>query len=234
MAFERNWLLVPSRLLTADGGIDGSIQVSTTSGLKVKQQIALSAVGEPTIRLEIKRVLSQTTFLVGDIGQPIYHRRDVSSYTLVKTSAIQAEEQTRPNIPQIDHERAVYEEEPTVAKRVVMVDRWGDIYGPNNPLPIQPGQSSMATTPDIQNILAAVANTEYSFTVPAGTRQYRFKVRGNAKIQYCFISGNSNTVFMTVDPGNSEGETDILLPADKTIYFRVTKDNTKIEVLTWI
>jgi hypothetical protein len=74
--------------------------------------------------------------IVGPKSGNINATTDVSSYTMALGANISANEQKRPTIGADDFERAVYEEEPTVAKRVVMVDKFGNKYDNTNPLPI--------------------------------------------------------------------------------------------------
>lgn len=98
------------------------------------------------------------------------------------------------------------------------------------------GSSSAAAipgTPAIQLITAAAANTEYSFVLPSGTKKYEFNLRGDAKLIYSFTSGFT-TVYKTVFPGNQERWEGILPLSALTIYFKVTKANQELELLTWI
>jgi hypothetical protein len=55
---------------------------------------------------------------------------------LALTPFVYAVVQDRPSIAPADYERAVYAEEPIVAKRVIMVDEFGNYYNEDNPFPI--------------------------------------------------------------------------------------------------
>jgi len=143
MAFERFWLTVPSRLFTADGGEDGLITIETTSGFKVKQKIKVSATGLPDQVLEVKRVVSPTRMYVGQLNRDLKDRSDLSTYTVVNNSSVSAQVQKRTGISREDHERAVYEEEPTLAKRVINVDQWGRFWSVDNPFPVQLSDGSI-------------------------------------------------------------------------------------------
>lgn len=135
MAFERKWEQVLPVNLISDGGENGLITVSSTDGFKVKQIAVLKADNVPTINVQIKRVISPTQMYVGPSGSNIESRSDVSQYTVALNASIEAAEQERPNIPQVEHERAVYEEEPVLAKRVVLVDKFGGRIDEENPIP---------------------------------------------------------------------------------------------------
>lgn len=135
MFIEKKWLRVPPRIFTADGTSTGVVSVPTVRGFYVKQHVALKGTSLPTIKLQIKRILSDTKILVGPINGKITDYSDVSAYTVAAVSSIEAEEQGRNEIPVVDRERAVYAEEPIVAKRNVLVDDTGDYYNESNRLP---------------------------------------------------------------------------------------------------
>jgi hypothetical protein len=135
MFIEKKWMRVSPRLLTTDGTSTGVITIDSVRGFYVKQHVAIKGVALPTIKLQIKRILSDTKILVGPINGKITDYSDVSVYTTAALSSIEAEEQARNEIPQVDRERAVYAEEPIVATRNVLVDDIGDYYNSNNPLP---------------------------------------------------------------------------------------------------
>jgi hypothetical protein len=140
MALERSWPAVAPQLLTADGGTLGQIQITNTKGFKVKARAVVSQVGNPDTIVEIKRVLSATVLLVGAPGMPITDRSvDLSSYTVLGGAFIYAEEQGKNNISVEDRMCAVYDQEPTVAIRSVLVDHLGRYYDVSNPLPTSGG-----------------------------------------------------------------------------------------------
>lgn len=145
MFIEKKWLRVPPRLLTSDGTSTGVIAVSSVRGFYVKQHVAIKGVALPTIKLQIKRILSDTKMLVGPINGKITDYSDVSVYTTAAISSIEAEEQARNEIPQFDRDRAVYAEEPIVANRNVLVDDTGDYYSVDNPVPTNAVQINTLT-----------------------------------------------------------------------------------------
>lgn len=136
MAHEREWLRVEVRSFVSDGGADGSITLSSTSGFKVKQKVKITAIGESPLVLEVKRVISPTTLLVGPFNQNINIRTNLSAYTVAKASGISAETQSKKFPTDKDIHSFIYEQEPTVAYRTISVDEYGDFYSSNNPLPV--------------------------------------------------------------------------------------------------
>lgn len=137
MAIERFYSEIYARPFISNGKNNGVITISDAYNFKVKMMVTVEADGFEPINLEIKRILNKNEIVLGDIGRPIHNRRDMSMYTLSISPTIKAAEQKRPEIPPIDYERAVYEEEPTVAKRQVLVDYLGNHYDRKNPVPVK-------------------------------------------------------------------------------------------------
>jgi hypothetical protein len=144
MAIERKWPSIPPRLLTADGGTQGQVQLADTRGIKVKQRVVLSAVALPDLAVEVKRVLSDTLLIVGAIGKPIHDRSvNLSAYTTAAGAFIYAEEQDKAALTLEDRLYATYDQEPTVAWRTVLVDQLGRYYETANPLPVRLSDGSI-------------------------------------------------------------------------------------------
>lgn len=137
MAVERKWERIPPRSFALNGGADGSVFLATTRNFKVKQKVAISATGLPDLSLEVKKVISPTQLMVGPVGAKMTDRQNLSQYILAKNPTIRAEEQDRPGIPTEQHERAVYAEEPIMAKRVIAVDEFGEYYSESNPMNVK-------------------------------------------------------------------------------------------------
>jgi hypothetical protein len=133
--FEKRFAAVPAQVLTADGGANGSVSVPDTRLFKVKQQVVVTATGQTNLELEVKKVVSPTSLIVGPLTGNINTFTNLSAYTTAASAKIFANEQKRPQISADDFERAVYEEEPVVAKRVILVDEFGNKYDSENPLP---------------------------------------------------------------------------------------------------
>lgn len=90
-----------------------------------------------------------------------------------------------------------------------------------------------ANTPTIVNIQTVLANTEYSYTFPNNTKRYRINTRNNAILQFAFISGQTNTQYIKINPGSyyEESGLDILTV---TVYFRSNKAGEIVEILSWV
>lgn len=139
MAFERQWASIAPRAFTANGTTLGVVTVASTTGFRIKQVITLTntAVPNSSQSFQVKQVLSKTQLVVGPIDQKIPGTpSDVSSFTVALGANISAGKQDKNAVPEKDHYSAVYEGDPVVADRVILVDENGEIVGENNPLPV--------------------------------------------------------------------------------------------------
>jgi hypothetical protein len=139
MALEKRWEAIPSRAFVADGGINpanpGQITLATTIDFRVKQQVILTANSELSLELEVKEITSDTVMYVGAPGS-IANRTDLTGFTVAASAQIFALEQVRPQIPEKEYNRAMFEEEPINAQRSILVDDFGNKYNSENPLPV--------------------------------------------------------------------------------------------------
>lgn len=140
MAYEKRWQPVSAVAITAPGTADGKLSVSSTLGFKVKMQVRIDTSPEPLL-LEVKRVTSPTQLELGELNTPIEKRADLSSVTVL--NILLAYEQKRSNIPLQEISRWVYEEEPTVAWRNILVDPLGRFYSTSNPFPVRLSDGSV-------------------------------------------------------------------------------------------
>ena len=131
--YERKW---PTIIIMGISVVDSKITVSTTAGLHTKMQASLSAPGQPVLDVEIKRVVSDTQFYVGssDTGILDYYKQAALAPYIGGTFS--AWEQNRNPMGAEIVLRAVYDEEPAVALRTIMVDEFGQHLNAANPLPI--------------------------------------------------------------------------------------------------
>lgn len=145
MFIEKKLVAVAPRLLTADGTAHGLIYVADISGFYVKQRITLKSNTKAPATFEIKRFDSLTSFYVGPLppSGKIGDRSDVSAFLTADSATIESAEQPRPGITGDEHERAVYMEEPVVAKRTISVDKFGRPYETSNPLPVRLSDGSI-------------------------------------------------------------------------------------------
>lgn len=128
---EKIFSAVPPVQLTSAGNSRGLVTVSSTSGFKVKMTVTISD-GSNSLMLEVKRVANGTQMFLGEKGD-IKLRSDLSSFPI--GSIVWALEQPRTSIPLQEIERAIYDEEPTVALRTIGVDEFGSPYSSSNPIP---------------------------------------------------------------------------------------------------
>lgn len=145
--YEKRFKAVPPQVFTANGMADGQITIANTKLFKVKQKVIITGTALTRLELEVKRIDSINIMYVGPNPGNIDTRIDLSAYTTAAAGAIFANEQPRPSIPEQEVERITYEEEPTVARRVVLVDPLGDKYDILNPLPV-----SVDTTVNIGDV----------------------------------------------------------------------------------
>ena len=135
--YEKRFHFINPIAFTADGQTNGRVTIADTRGLRVKTRVLISASGLDPLELEIKQIDSDTEMYVGPIGGSIKKRTDISAYTVALSATIAANEQERPSIPEQEVERVTYEEEPVVARRVFIVDDWGNPYNEDNPFPTE-------------------------------------------------------------------------------------------------
>lgn len=101
-----------------------------------------------------------------------------------------------------------------------------------NTTPI-PVDLHLSGAPSILNVSAPVAATEYSFSLPITTTKYMFKSRSKGTIQYAYTSGASGTTYISVPPGNFEGDERLKLTSAITIYFQSNKTSDVLEIKYW-
>lgn len=130
--FEKRWAELPPQSLIADGTAGGQLQIADAFKLRVKQILFLkSSTQVNALKVQVKRVIAPTVFFVGRLDEDIDDRVDVSAFLVADGAFVFNVDpnQPRPKIGPEEWSRAVYEEEPVVALRTVMVDRGGRFIG---------------------------------------------------------------------------------------------------------
>lgn len=245
MAIERSYPPVGPVAFTQNGGSDGIISVTDTSFFKVKMIVVVKATSLTDTRFEIKKVISSTEMVLGPENKPIHARSDMSAYTLGLTPTVEAFEQARPNIPPVDFERAVYEEEPVVAKRSYLVDKYGNPYTISNPFPVALAGSvelnvdlNRPNSQSFAKIEIPTKATEISFTFPNNMKYYRIKVRENKDVIKIGLSSGAIAAgdFWTLGFGCEESPRELVdFPNNYTLYFESKhKDNVYLEILYYV
>ena len=124
---EKRWKAIPPQTFTSSGTALGQITVTDATLFRVKQQVVISANTIPSRDdLEVKRVLDYKTILLGPKTGNIDSRVDLSAYVSALNPVIYTNEQIRSKIPEQEVERLTYEEEPYVARRVIVIDKLGN------------------------------------------------------------------------------------------------------------
>lgn len=91
---------------------------------------------------------------------------------------------------------------------------------------------SVNTIPNIANISAPIAGTEYSYALPINCKKFLLQSRFGGEIKFAYGFGETSTDFLTIWKGVSF--TDINFYDTRTIYFTSTKTGDVIEVATWV
>lgn len=105
-----------------------------------------------------------------------------------------------------------------------------NISGVTGSLPIS---INTAQNPTIINLDMPIGNSEYSFNLPADTKQFKFRARNRNKVQYSYAIGETDINYISVMPGFVEEIKNIELSGSTPIYFRATASET-IELIYWI
>lgn len=165
MWFERHLIEVKPRAFTVDGSSYGLVQVADIRGFFVKQTVVLTSDTQPSLQVEIKRFDSPTSFYVGKKGENIDARVDVSAYKVSENAAIAAPRQPRPGITLEHIDRASYEEEPILAKRVIQVDDRGEHYGVGNPMPVKVITTSPVPVQVVNDVNSGLAPPQFDHVI---------------------------------------------------------------------
>lgn len=236
---EKKWEAIPPVVLSVSGTVDGVVNLPSTKGFKTKQVVNLGSATQQLLQLEVKRVTSKLQLIVGPLGKNLSTVSDISAYTIADGATLAAPEQQRPAIPIQEHERAVYEEEPVVAKRVFLVDDQGDPYDEDNPIPVEATISDNAP----QNVFVyrnsyATAGEEDSQIIPNNTKQLYVSIVGKmGKMRTSFDSNGTvdgpSATYITTELGCSYDREGLKL-IGKTLYYQANKSDVIIEIEAWV
>lgn len=136
---ERRWPLQFFSPISVDP-VSGIITISSTKYVKVNQLVTLRAAGQEAGQYKVRAVVSETQVQLGAQENPFKQIEKPFQYA---GGSMTVDEQERSPIQPSVITRAVYEEEPTVAFRNVLVDWMGRFYAPDNPLPVQLSDGSI-------------------------------------------------------------------------------------------
>lgn len=83
----------------------------------------------------------------------------------------------------------------------------------------------------IANVPMAVANTEYSYTLPNNTKKFLFRMRVSSICKLAYISGNSGLIYVTLNPNTVYYKENLDL-SGVTIYFQSSVGSQTAEIET--
>lgn len=231
MAKERQYSLIGPLLFTSDGENGGLITLESTRGLKVNNKVVVSANGLPTIAgdLKILEVIDKHVLRVGFGGnKPIVN---LAPYTVSGGASITRPAQDRAKVPEDDQNRATYEQEPTLARRAILVDEWGDPYNEVNKIHVDVDQvdnESLAQI-NISNLIVSNDNF-YPILISASAKKFIIKARDVTSLLLKATHASSD--FMTIRAGTSYSEF-VTLKENMTLYVQSTRNNQVVELITW-
>lgn len=133
MAFELELGAVTPQAFTADGTATGRVTIAKPHIFKVGQRVDIVSDTVGSATYQVRRVYG-TYLTVGSVNGLLKSTSDVSAYTVAANARISATEQKRPMVPSGEVDRVSYtedqrehEEEPTNARRSVLVDPAGNL-----------------------------------------------------------------------------------------------------------
>ena len=180
MAIEKKYFQIGPLALAADGGEDGLVTLENVQCFKVKQKVVLSSDTQEDLQFEVTRVVSMTQLYVGprfdkkkrDITN-LNVRSDISNYLAADNATIRASEQEKNYLTTEDTWKAIYEFEPTMALRNILVDKVGDPFTNENPfwVGLTDGTNNVVINEDGSinvNVVDSITGTSVIFTDPNG------------------------------------------------------------------
>lgn len=95
------------------------------------------------------------------------------------------------------------------------------------------GTSTTISTPTLANETATLANTEYSYSLPVGTKFFKLKSRTVSDIKLAYTATESGTNYTSICYGFEYESPPFEIDTSITIYFQATVANTVIEIESW-
>lgn len=201
MALEKLRNAVSAQAVTQDGTANGQISVADTSLFSAGQIVIVAANTMPNVALQVKRIYSPTLMSLG-----LEDKRDLADltgYSVANSATISANEQPKSDIDFTRAIRGVYEEEPIVANRVLLVDKNGQRHDDSNPISADIASLSAASTAQYTVGTSAV---QVDPDAPEGRRSIsvRFKATTSGALAYLgFSSGVSSSTGYLLTDGDS-------------------------------
>ena len=85
----------------------------------------------------------------------------------------------------------------------------------------------------VANIPALLIDTEYSFTLAIGVKNFEITSRLYGKIKFSYVSGQSGTTYRTISPGSTYDKIGLVLTSPLAVYFQSNKAGDVLEVVTY-
>ena len=87
--------------------------------------------------------------------------------------------------------------------------------------------------PTVANVSMTSANTEYSYTLPEGTRSFWMKLRDPGySAQVAMVEGDSNTTYFTIQNQKTHKEEEVK-SSNTVLYFRSTQASMVMEIISF-
>lgn len=103
------------------------------------------------------------------------------------------------------------------------------IYQDGDPIPVESSES-IAANIGVNNLSMPTANTEYSLALESGIRQLTVRSRITSTMKIAFVSGETTTNFITLEPG-AVLVLDKMKLTGKTIYISSNVDSNTAEII---
>lgn len=112
------------------------------------------------------------------------------------------------------------------------------VFSPSGSSGFGSGGSSVTNSisaPVITHVSCLLANTEYSYALPTGTKFFRMKIRDSlpATLHLAFVATQSGTTNITQFPGFTYESPSLPLDSSLTVYFQCTKASQTVEIESW-
>jgi hypothetical protein len=94
--------------------------------------------------------------------------------------------------------------------------------------------SALLTTPVIVNQALALADTEYTVTLPIGTRKFSMRLRDAAVMKVATTAGDiAGNTYFTMNLGEPYNADSVTGSSTITLYVSVSKPSQTLEVWYW-
>lgn len=89
------------------------------------------------------------------------------------------------------------------------------------------------SSPTIINLSLPTAGTEYSQLIPLSVKKFMLRSRLSGRLQVAYISGQTNTTFLTISPGCTYTEEGLAATSPLTLYVNSSKPSDVLELILW-